>query len=576
MNKPSFIRFLLVSALLLTAGAASALAADRFSVAVGTHERLLVFGPNGDQKADLPLPSISQNVAVGATMFQVSYGRDANDLLTAIIAPDPSQPQDLHFNVLGKAIDTDKSAVVTLTFSKSLNGVKVDPGYVGQVEVNSHLLGHDSAANRMPRPGMIAPTPTPSPQVMLTAAAETHTDSTAVSSANFSAPATAAAPSAPPITTPVPEPTGAGALNQTANVVDPSDAAADHVSDHAPQPMQVNDASQMPFTATATPGPSTVSPAGGDVTPHQHSLYWAEPITPPNGVAPTVGSNEMKLIEVKGPVSVTFPGKESQDGQEGMIVPSGSTIATSGGSSVAVFMGGVNSVRLMPDTEVQITQQVDGSIRKTVVALHQGTVFSRVGHRDGETQSYAVQSPEGMAVAKGTEFADSLASGHHYVFVVKGIVAMLVNGIQTGLLTPTQSNLASGAMPPSSDGNKVLFSVLTALQPFQTKLQGVIADINKGTATPQELGYFDSLRNTFSVLVDDFYDPTHPNSYIGAFTSGTGFGDSLHSSLERPQDFAYPNPNNGFLPPSIDALQHPFVTPAATPTFSGNGQSGIE
>jgi hypothetical protein len=187
-----------------------------------------------------------------------------------------------------------------------------------------------------------------------------------------------------------------------------------------------------------------------------------------------------------------------------------------------------------------------------------------------------VQSPEGTAAAKGTEFADSLANGHHYVFVVKGIVAMLINSIQTGLLTPTQSNLATGAMPPASDGNKVLFAVLTALQPFQTKLQGVIADINKGTATPQELGYFDSIRNTFSVAVDDFYDPTHPNSYIGAFTSGTGFGDSLHSSLERPQDYGYRNPYNGFLPPSIDALQHPFVTPAATPTFSGNGNSGIE
>jgi hypothetical protein len=575
MNKMSFTSCLLVSAL-LAAGAVSAFAGDRFSVAVGTHDMLMVFGPNGDQKAELPLPSISQNVAVGATMFQISYGRDANGLLTAIIAPDPSQPQDLHFNVLGKAIDTNKSAVVTLTFSKSLNGVKIDPGYVGEVEVNSRRLGHDSAANHMPRPGMIASTPTPSPQVTLTAAAETHTGSTAVASASFSAPATPAAPAPPPITTPVPEPTGPGALNQTANVVDPAEATEGHVSDHAPEPMQVNDASQMPFTATATPGPSTVSPAGGDVAPHQHSLYWAEPITPPSGVAPSVGSNEMKLIELKGPVSVTFPGSGSRDGQEGMIVPSGSTIATSGGSSVAVFMGGVNSVRLMPDTEVQITQQVDGSIRKTVIALHQGTVFSRVGHHDGETQNYMVQSSQGTATAKGTEFADSLANGHHYVFVVKGIVAMLVNGIQTGLLTPTQSNLASGAMPPSNDGNKVLFSVLTALQPFQSQLQEVIADINKGTATPQELGYFDSLRNTFSVAVDDFYDPTHPNSYIGAFTSGTGFGDSIHSSLERPQDFANPNPYNGLLPPSIDALQHPFVTPAVTGTFSGNGQGGIE
>jgi len=572
MKITSCICGLLILAVLAMAGATSAFAADRFAVAVGAHDMLLIFGPKGDQRAELPVPSISQNVAVGATLFQVSYGRDANGLLTAIIAPDPSQPQDLHFNVLGKAIDTDKSAVVTLTFSKSLNNVKIDPGYIGEVEVNSHRLGHDSASNRSMTPTAIPATPTPSPQVTLTAAAETPTPPPADAATVAATPATP--PAAPPVTTPVPEPTGPVALNQPANLTDPSEAAENHVSDHAPEPMQVNDASQMPFTATATPGPSTVSPAGGDITPHQHSLYWAEPITPPSGSAPQVGSHEMKLIEVKGPVSVTLPGSESRDGQEGMLLPSGTTVSTSGGSSAAVFMGGVNSVRLMPDTEVQITQQIDGSIRKTVVALHQGTVFSRVGHRDGETQNYQVQSPEGVAMAKGTEFADSIANGHHYVFVVKGIVAMLINGVQTGLLTPTQSNLASGAMPPASDGNKVLFAVLTALQPFQTKLQHVIADINNGTATPAELGFFDSMRNTFAVLVDDIYDPTHPNSFLGAFTSQTGFGDSFHSSLPRPQDFGYPNPN-GLLPPS-DGFQHPFVIPAVTATFSGNGRGGIE
>jgi hypothetical protein len=564
-------RGLLMVAVLM-AGASSAWAADRFAVAVGAHDMLLIFGPNGDQRAEMPIPSISQNVAVGATLFQVSYGRDANGLLTAIIAPDPSQPQDLHFNVLGKAIDTDKSAVVTLTFSKSLGSVKIDPGYIGEVEVNSHRLGHDSAANRSMTPTAIPATPTPSPVVTLTAAAQTAP----VADAATVAATPATPPAAPPITTPVPEPTGPVALNQPANLADPTEATAGNISDHAPEPMEVNDASQMPFTATATPGPSTVSPAGGEITPRQHSLYWAEPITPPSGSAPQVGSNEMKLIEVKGPVSVTLPGSDSRDGQEGMLLPSGTTVATSGGSSAAVFMGGVNSVRLMPDTEVQITQQIDGSIRKTIIALHQGTVFSRVGHRDGETQSYQVQSPQGVAMAKGTEFADSLANGHHYVFVVKGIVAMLVNGIQTGLLTPTQSNLASGAMPPADDGNKVLFAVLNALQPFQTKLQRVIADINNGTATPAELGFFDSMRNTFAVLVDDIYDPTHPNSFLGAFTSGTGFGDSFHSNLPRPQDFGNPNPFNGFLPPSTDALQRPFAIPAVTPTFSGNGNQGIE
>jgi len=551
MNQLSSRRYLLIAALFI-AGAVGASASDRFALAIGSHDMLVVFGPNGDQKASLPLPTISQNVTIDNTTCQISYGRDANDMLTAIVAPNPTQPQDLHFNVLGKSVDTDKSAVVTLTFSKELKSVKVDPGYVGQVDVNSRRLQHDAVINRGVRSNLVARTPNPQAGVEDGTAPES-----AVAAATKTFPASANA--LPPISTPVPSPASTGASNQPANV------ALDSVpSVHAPQPEQADDASQLPFTSTATPGPSTVSVVGSDLSPKQHTLYWAEPITAPNGVAPQVAGNQMKLIEVQGSVSVMAPGSNSIPGSNDMLISSGSTISTGGDASAALFMGGVNSIRLLPGTEVQVTQQMDGSVRKTVIALRRGTVFSRVGHRSGERQDYQVQSPEGVAMAKGTEFADSLANGHHYVFVVKGIVAMLVNGIQTGLLTPTNSNLAAGAMPNAEDGNNVLFQILTELQPYQTKLKTVIADINNGTATPSEIGFFDSLRKTFSVAVDDVYDPTHPNSFLGAFTSTTGYGDSPGSSLERPQDFSTPNPlnpYNGFQ----EGDAQPFVTPATTP-----------
>jgi hypothetical protein len=560
MNQLSSARYILLAALLFASGVAAS-AADRFSLAVGSHDMLVVFGPNGNPRAELPLPSISQDVTIGDTTCQISFGRDANNLLTAIVAPNPNQPEDLHFTVLGQAIDTDKSAVVTLTFSKTVNNVKVDPGYVGSVDVNSQRLQHDAVVNQRPHAGLVARTA--SPGVGTALAGSSATRPAVIVSAVAAAATTTPAPSNPPITTPVPSADPAVASNATAN-----DESTGAVSDHNPLPLQANDASQMPFTATATPGPSTVSVAGSELAPKQHALYWAEPITPPSGPAPQVASNEMKLIEVNGSVSVTPPGGSNSAGTDGMILASGTTVSTSGGSSAAVFMGGVNSVRLMPDTEVQITQQLNGSVRKTVVALRDGTVFSRVGHRAGETQNYQVQSPEGVAMAKGTEFADVLYNGHHYVFVVKGVVAMLINGVQTGLLTPTNSSLASGAMPLATDGDRVLFHILTALQPFQTKLQTVIADINAGNATPAEIGYFDSLRNTFSVLVDDVYDPTHPNSFLGAFTSNTGYGDSFHSSLERPQDFGTPNPLNQFSG-FQEGDARPFATPAVTPGNPG-------
>jgi hypothetical protein len=560
-------------------GAILASAADRFAMSIGSHDLLNILNAKGERKAELPLPSVSQSVVIDGATFQVSYGRDANNLLTAIIAPNPDEPQDLHFTVLGKNVDTDKQAVVTLTFSNNLSSVKIDPGYVGDVEVDAHRVDRDSAINRtMQHAPLLAYSPPPSASSPLADASTTaSTDSApnfAPSSPAPNAPAPAPAPAAtstasaapPAVTAPVPTPETPVAANEPANTSDPSEAVDGRISDHAPLPMQANDASQMPFTATATPGPSTVSVVGTEAAPKQHALYWSEPITPPSGVAPKVGSDEMKLVEVSGPVSVTIPGNESRDGHVGMIIPSGSTVSTSGSSSAAIFMGGVNSVRLLPDTDVEVTQQVSGSLRKTVIALHQGSIFNRVGHHDGETQSYQVETPEGVAVAKGTEFADSLANGHHFTFVVKGVVAMIMNGIQTGTLTAIPGNVASGAMPPSPDGNRVLFSILTALQPFQPYLQEVIAHINKGTATPAELGYYDSLKNTLSVLVDDVYDPTHPNAFLGAFTSQTGFGDSTHSTLERPQDYGTPNPFDGsMLPPNHNADVNPFNTPSVDP-----------
>ena len=593
MNKLSSrngIAAIFCAAVFVFTGSSWAAAADRFSVAVGTHDMLVVVGPKGDQK-DFPLPSISQAVSIEGISFQVSFGRDANDLLTAIIAPNPSEAQDLHFNVLNKAIDSDKQAVVTLTFSKNLKAVKIDPGYVGVVEVNSHKIRPDSAQNHLGHPMIPGRTPTPTAQSTLTdSAANGHQVDQTTAMATVIAPAPAApvtpaaapAPTTPAVAdtatnaapvTPVPTPAIPVAANQPSTVTSPTQEAANDVSDHAPEPMQVNTANQMPFTASATPGPSTVASAGPAAAPKQHSLFWAEPITPPSGIAPKVGLNEMKLVEVQGSVTVTAPGGGSEKAQDDTIVPTGSTISTSGGSSAALFMGGINSIRLLPDSEVKVTQEFSGSLRKTVVYLNEGTVFSRVGHRDGETQKYAVETPEGAATAKGTEFADSRANGHHYVFVVKGIVQMLINGLATGTLTALPENLASGAMPPATDGNKILFSALSALQPFQSKLQKIIADINNGTATPQEIAFYNNLKNTFTVMVDDVYDPTHPNAFLGAFTSQTGFGDSTHSSLERPQDFANPNPLNSFngiLPPSNGADPHPFFTPAVTPTFSND------
>jgi hypothetical protein len=109
---------------------------DRFAIAVGAHDNLVIFGPKGKRVADLSVPTIAQPVTVGDVSFQVSYGRNAHGQLTAIVAPSADAPSDFHFNILGKSVDADK-AVVTLIFSLNLKHVTINAGYGGRVEVNS-------------------------------------------------------------------------------------------------------------------------------------------------------------------------------------------------------------------------------------------------------------------------------------------------------------------------------------------------------------------------------------------------------------------------------------------------------
>jgi hypothetical protein len=131
-----------LTALLLVAITSVAMAQDRFAIAIGAHDTLVVFGPKGDRAAQLPNPTIAQSVTAGGASFQISYGQDGQGRLTAIMSPSASDPVDLHFLVLGKSVDADKTAAVTLIFSANLKSVTIDPGYVGTVEVNSHRLPH--------------------------------------------------------------------------------------------------------------------------------------------------------------------------------------------------------------------------------------------------------------------------------------------------------------------------------------------------------------------------------------------------------------------------------------------------
>lgn len=471
MSLSSRLRAFFVSIALLGTASATLFADDHFSLSVGTHGDLLVFGPNGEKVGDFTAPAIAQPISINeGPSFQVSYGRDMNNMLSAIISPDPAHPADLHFSVMNKKVDSDKQAVVTLTFSSALNHVIIDPGYVGLVQVDSKTVHHHesrkSATAAVPQP---PPAATPSADTLPAPAA---------------ADASSPAPDAAPIT--------AHAKPSTVNTeVVPRDMPPAAENNPGPSVAGTTDVSSN-STAIAQP----VSGGQPASTLPKRRLFWAEPVTGPNAAIPHVASNEMKLVAVHGTVSVTMPDGSTKKGVNGALVPSGATVKTSDKSSAAIFMGGVDSARLVPNSGIQVTQGMEGTVRHTTIDLKQGGVFSRVGHRPGETQKYEVRTPEGVAAARGTEyldfiFIDSEGHHHHVVFVNKGTVDLYVDGHLVGTVDGHSGKIGRDSMgePKISkeELDKILSQVLTEIQPYNMTTIQALFDYENGQATAGEI-----------------------------------------------------------------------------------------
>jgi hypothetical protein len=425
------VRAFSLAVLFLGSAASSLWAQERFALAPGNHNDLVVYGPQGQLVGDFPAPTISQPVTIaGVASFEISFGRDVNDLLTAILAPNPQQPSALHFTILTKRVDADEQAVVTLTFAPSLKKVTIDPGYIGVVQVDSQTLTrHAQAAD-----------------TALAAPPATH-------------------PSAPAEATPHVVP---------ASTASTTDSGSDNPVGRAVQPTTIR----------------LAEPVSVSTTQAQPRLFWAEPVTSPDGSTPAVAPNEMKLVSVHGSVSVKMPDGSVQHGANGMLIPSGTAITTAPGSSAAVFSGGVNSERLLPDSGMVVNQTMEGTVRHTTVDLQKGSVFARVGKRPGETQKYEVRTPDGVAAARGTEYAVTLVDGVTLVFVNSSTVELYVNGALVETVTGRHGHINHGSMgqptPSEAEFSRVLNEVLTELQPFNTTMIKALFDYESGTATASE------------------------------------------------------------------------------------------
>jgi biopolymer transport protein ExbD len=200
-----------------------------------------------------------------------------------------------------------------------------------------------------------------------------------------------------------------------------------------------------------------------------HEIYiqvendWIEPLTPPTmpaslGVAP----DAMEIREPQGDVTVALPSAPANflPAVNNMAIPNGAVVKTGAGGTAAVLMGGVNSVRLIPNSSAAVQQTVTPLMRTTEVDLTAGAVFSKVGKRIGEKQDFQVHTPFGVAAAKGTDFVTITLPARTDVWIAQGTVQM---DQPDGKLVGTVSSEGTGALkiirnPPMPDAHAAMMA----------------------------------------------------------------------------------------------------------------------
>jgi len=260
-----------------------------------------------------------------------------------------------------------------------------------------------------------------------------------------------------------------------------------------------------------------------------HDIYiqvendWVEPITPPTmptslGVAP----DAMEVREPQGDVTVALPSAPANfvPVQNNMAIPNGAVVKTGANGTAAVLMGGVNSIRLIPNSSAAVDQTVAPGMRTTVVNLTTGAAFSKVGKRIGEKQDYQVKTPFGVAAARGTDFVTVAMPARTDVWIAQGTVQM---DQPDGKVVGTVSSEGTGALkiirfPSMPDAHAAMMAsaqTMTAAMNFIPTVNVYVKALNDKMAqgiklTPTERDYLNRIKKVPCLIKLTLVEPPAP------------------------------------------------------------------
>lgn len=144
-----------------------------------------------------------------------------------------------------------------------------------------------------------------------------------------------------------------------------------------------------------------------------------------------------KVKKVKGNATYALPAKQVfQPLKPGTELPVGSTVKTGADGNVTILTLPGAAIQVQPNTKVTMSlldfareSGNTGKItsRKAVLKLETGVVSALIKKNNPKTTDFRIQTPQGVAAARGTFYAVAVKDGKSTVAVKEGKVSVLNN-----------------------------------------------------------------------------------------------------------------------------------------------------
>jgi hypothetical protein len=143
-------------------------------------------------------------------------------------------------------------------------------------------------------------------------------------------------------------------------------------------------------------------------------------------VSQTRAEDKARVSSVSGAVTYAGSGAGSFSPlTAGTEIPIGSRVRTgSDGNAVIIVVSGA-AMQIAENSEVTIeAMSSDAAKRKALVSLKTGTVSALIDPKRSKQTDFKIQTPQGVAAARGTFYGVTVQKGKTYVGVKKGKVGV--------------------------------------------------------------------------------------------------------------------------------------------------------